>query len=295
MTRKGKIARLPRDVRNELNRRLDNGEQGTHLVAWLNGLPEVKRVLAECFDGREINEQNLSEWKAGGFQDWVALEEVLAQASHMAEKTQGLVEVADGIGTDHLASVLNLRAAAVLAEWTGEVTEEFERKLKALRRLALVVMGLRRSQLQVQHWELEEAKYEDQLEKETRELERKMSEPSFTDFMRSRMAERSRAAAAGGKKDGKKPAAHAAPNEKKAKGRKEEKAKAGKKPSGGPPPATNVQHPVGAEEGGNETHALHNESVNVESPEVEEKKKVRVDATEWPRWGSREWRRRQDG
>ncbi len=86
-TRKGKIARLPRGVRNELNQRLDKGEQGTRLIAWLNGLPEVKRVLAEDFGGREINDQNLSDWKAGGFQDWLALEEVLAQARHMTEKT----------------------------------------------------------------------------------------------------------------------------------------------------------------------------------------------------------------
>jgi hypothetical protein len=33
MTRTGKIARLPREVREELNRRLQNGEQGKRLVA----------------------------------------------------------------------------------------------------------------------------------------------------------------------------------------------------------------------------------------------------------------------
>ena len=47
MTRRGKIARLPRAVREELNRRLLNGETGARLVAWLNGHPETKRVLAE--------------------------------------------------------------------------------------------------------------------------------------------------------------------------------------------------------------------------------------------------------
>jgi len=36
VTRNGKIARLPRAVRQELNRRLDEGEQGKKLVAWLN-------------------------------------------------------------------------------------------------------------------------------------------------------------------------------------------------------------------------------------------------------------------
>jgi hypothetical protein len=42
MTRKGKIARLPRHVRDELNHRLDDGESSTHLVIWLNSLEEVQ-------------------------------------------------------------------------------------------------------------------------------------------------------------------------------------------------------------------------------------------------------------
>jgi len=32
-TRNGKIARLPKDIREELNRRLEDGEPGKHLVA----------------------------------------------------------------------------------------------------------------------------------------------------------------------------------------------------------------------------------------------------------------------
>jgi hypothetical protein len=66
MTRKGKIARLPRSVRDELNRRLDDGEQGIRLVEWLNGLAEVQAMLTADFGGRPINEQNLSDWKDGG-------------------------------------------------------------------------------------------------------------------------------------------------------------------------------------------------------------------------------------
>jgi hypothetical protein len=45
MTRNGKIVRLPRSIREELNRRLDNGEQGKALVEWLNspGDPQAHR------------------------------------------------------------------------------------------------------------------------------------------------------------------------------------------------------------------------------------------------------------
>ncbi|MGA3267465.1 MAG: hypothetical protein ABSE16_11650 [Verrucomicrobiota bacterium] len=36
MTGNGKIAPLPRALRAELNRRMDDGQTGTHLVHWLN-------------------------------------------------------------------------------------------------------------------------------------------------------------------------------------------------------------------------------------------------------------------
>jgi hypothetical protein len=84
-TRNGKIARLPRAVREQLNRRLRDGEEGKKLVAWLNGLPEVKAVVAAEFGGKPIREQNLSEWKKRGYRDWVAHQEALELAGRLAE------------------------------------------------------------------------------------------------------------------------------------------------------------------------------------------------------------------
>ena len=43
LTRNGKIARLPLAVRQELNRRLDEGKQGKKLVAW----PAVRTTVGE--------------------------------------------------------------------------------------------------------------------------------------------------------------------------------------------------------------------------------------------------------
>ena len=36
---KGKIGRLPKAFRDEVNLRLENGQKGPTLVAWLNSLP----------------------------------------------------------------------------------------------------------------------------------------------------------------------------------------------------------------------------------------------------------------
>ena len=74
-TRTGKIARLPSPIRLELNRRLDNGALGSDLVAWLNALPEVQHVLAERYAGHPITDDNLSQWRHGGFRDWLLSEE----------------------------------------------------------------------------------------------------------------------------------------------------------------------------------------------------------------------------
>jgi len=69
-SRNGKIARLPRLIRHQLNTRIEDAEPGPALLKWLNGLPEVQELLARDFESRPINEQNLSDWRQGGFRDW---------------------------------------------------------------------------------------------------------------------------------------------------------------------------------------------------------------------------------
>ena len=67
MARTGKIARLSRNLRAQLNTRLQDGQDGKQIVQWLNSLPQVKEVLAEGFNRRPITEQNLSDWRLGGY------------------------------------------------------------------------------------------------------------------------------------------------------------------------------------------------------------------------------------
>jgi hypothetical protein len=144
MTRHGKIARLPRAVREELNERLDNGESGVHLAKWLNGLKEVKTVLRENFGGRSIRPQNLSEWKCGGFREWQARQEAVEQAREMSAQAKELLEATEYKFSDYLATVLAARYAKVLSGWDGRVTEEFSTQLRAMRSMCLDVAELRR-------------------------------------------------------------------------------------------------------------------------------------------------------
>jgi hypothetical protein len=82
--RTGKIARLPITVREELNRRLSNGTPGKELLPWLNDLPAVQQILALRFASRRITEDNLSEWRCGGFQDWLRDQDRRVRLSELA-------------------------------------------------------------------------------------------------------------------------------------------------------------------------------------------------------------------
>lgn len=144
MTRNGKIARLPKVVREELNRRLEDGEPGKQLVAWLNGLAEVKAVLAAEFGAQPVNEQNLTAWRQGGYREWVFRQETLGRAGGLSDLAY---EIEDAVGdslADELATVLVARYAALLAGWDGESSDELHRDLRTLRELTHGVGQLRR-------------------------------------------------------------------------------------------------------------------------------------------------------
>ena len=81
MTRTGKIACLPADIRAEVNFALRNGVRLVKLMRWLNTLPEVQFVLAQNFGGHPINQTNLTQWKKGGYADWLLRQECLELAA----------------------------------------------------------------------------------------------------------------------------------------------------------------------------------------------------------------------
>jgi hypothetical protein len=169
MTRTGKIARLPADVREELNRRLQNGEQGNALVTWLNGNPEVRARLETDFDGRPISKQNLSEWKAGGYREWLAHRDAMARAADLASSARELNATAPAMA-DHLATVLTARYATALAEWDGDPEGGVGRKLRVLRALCQDVVELRRGDHSAARLKIEQARLDEEREKTEEEV-----------------------------------------------------------------------------------------------------------------------------
>ena len=144
-TRVGKIGRLPKHIRDDLGRRIEDGELGKELVKWLNHLPDVKRVLKEYFGGRPITEQNLSEWKQGGHRDWLRHQESRCFVQHLHEKAGELkayyeddewfteVDTSEDLAVVLAAELARLTEA--LLETTDDPQERMRWVLKALREL----------------------------------------------------------------------------------------------------------------------------------------------------------------
>jgi hypothetical protein len=140
MTRKGKVARLPVAVREQLNERLRTGEEGKILVAWLNTLPEVKDRMAELFGGFPMREQNLSQWKKGGYRDWLDQREVCEVAKLLERRKldeEGYRKMLRGLSA-RIALLYQAMAKRLLRRSTDEadfrLLRQFMADLDALRR-----------------------------------------------------------------------------------------------------------------------------------------------------------------
>ena len=143
LDRNGKIARLPKYVREELNRRLDNGERGQPLLQWLNSQPEVRALVATEFDGWPLSKHNLSQWRRGGYAEWSRQQETRDLARQMITEAGEFQPAGAPPLTDRMAVWVTARyllSVRRLTEQTGTdgtdlpVLQEFCRDLVALRR-----------------------------------------------------------------------------------------------------------------------------------------------------------------
>lgn len=116
MGRRGKIARLPREIREQVNHKLDEGQFGDQIMAWLNALPETQAVLAAEFDGRPIIKQNLSEWRTGGYREWRIGQEAMEAMRRLAGD-DGLVK------KNTQVPLVDLVAAWAMARYMVEAEE----------------------------------------------------------------------------------------------------------------------------------------------------------------------------
>jgi hypothetical protein len=102
--RKGKIARLPKATRDMLNQMLDDGLP----------YPVIIEELGEAGEG--LNTQNLTNWKQGGYQDWVKMQEQLECAKAQVETATELLSKTGHVDVNKIYDACNHVAAAQLFE-----------------------------------------------------------------------------------------------------------------------------------------------------------------------------------
>ena len=151
MTRTGKIARLPREIRQKLNEGLRAGETAKNLVDWLNDFPVVQTIVACEFEGVPIREQNISEWRKGGYQDWLQQENALEVAVRLGETAKRWQESGQVSMTEMLAFWLMSQFAVA----TQEIAQaEGEKRWGLLNKMSANLVKLHRIEKEARKWRL---------------------------------------------------------------------------------------------------------------------------------------------
>jgi hypothetical protein len=179
--RNGKIARLPRSIRNQLNERLDRSEESPQLLDWLNALPEARKVVKDHFAGVPISKQNLSEWRQGGFEEWLARRDLCEDARDLTELAEEMDDSdSHMVLADDVAQVLAARFGSLIANWNGEVDAKFEATSRVLNRLCRSVVQLQRGMHRAK-WEGFEltCKWEEKEKADEEEIKKRLIKPCY--------------------------------------------------------------------------------------------------------------------
>lgn len=118
-----KIARLPHEVRMELNQRILNGELAPQILPWLNGLPELQRICAEHFDGVPVSAKNLSDYRQGPYRKWRATHAKIESMKGLAEYSLRLAGASGRSLADGAAQLLAGRFLRALSNDFDELDE----------------------------------------------------------------------------------------------------------------------------------------------------------------------------
>ena len=115
--RNGKIARLPKPTRDMINHMLDDGLP-YHVI--IDELGEA---------GEGLNAQNLTNWKQGGYQDWLKHQELIERVKAQVEAATDLLRETGNLDTSKIYEACHLVAAVQLFDGLLEYGEEALKKI----------------------------------------------------------------------------------------------------------------------------------------------------------------------
>lgn len=109
--RTGKIARLPYEVRTRVNEMIRDGFTYADIIGWL--------IAEGHCQARDVNDQNLSNWKEGGFRDWLGEQQRLDDMRLRQEFAMEIVQANEG-------SKIHEAALQVAANQVYEVLMDYD-------------------------------------------------------------------------------------------------------------------------------------------------------------------------
>jgi hypothetical protein len=116
---RGKVGSFPPEIREEINRRLHDGQSASKILPWLNAEPAVIERLRDRWEGNPVTAQNLSEWRRGGYRIWQRRRE---KSQHLQSLTSWAASMADQISAKKLSDA----GRVILAGNILEVMEGME-------------------------------------------------------------------------------------------------------------------------------------------------------------------------
>jgi hypothetical protein len=116
----GKLQTAPLAIREAVCARILNGELTPTILPWLHAQPEMRRHLAERFDGVEVSEKNFSDFRTGYFEKWRRNREQLARQRELSEHALNVVK-SSGL---HLSEAAAALAAGRLLAAVDKLSEE---------------------------------------------------------------------------------------------------------------------------------------------------------------------------
>lgn len=134
MARKGKIARLPQEVRDRICLLMADGAPDSRILAALNTDPIVTAALAQYQGGGlkarpDLTEGNLSEWRQGGYQDWLGDQTKVRRVRVLAEYAQ---RMADADGGSAGAGAVAVAAGKLFERLEGASDEDLPNLIKPI-------------------------------------------------------------------------------------------------------------------------------------------------------------------
>jgi hypothetical protein len=108
-------------------------------------------MVRTVFSGEPISQQNLSQWRLGGFQDWLTRLDFFDAARNADASALGHKR----LSADSAATVLAARYSDLILAWNGECTPAFEARARVLNGLCRRITELQREAHRPGHFDLD--------------------------------------------------------------------------------------------------------------------------------------------